>query len=139
MQRSGMAAKSSPAGKTDGVRRWRLAVLALAGFAVMQGVAQTVQAQEPWRHYRGWQPERWHGGRWHHGWHGGRLGWWWIAPGIGWTFYTAPVYPYPPLPVPAALPAGPPPAATWYWCPHPRGYYPYVQRCFAPWRPVPAG
>ena len=116
-------------------------MLALLGCIALFGAMPAGQAQaQEWRHYHGWQPGRWHSGRWYHGVHGGRMGWWWIAPGIGWTFYTAPVYPYPPLPVPVAAPGGPPPApGMWYWCGRPRGYSPNVQRCRVPWQPVPAG
>jgi hypothetical protein len=123
-----------------GKRRWRVAVLALAGVAVVMLGAMPAGQAQGWRHYHGWHPQRWHTGHWHHGWHNGRFGWWWAAPGLAWAFYTAPVYPYPPLPVPVAAPAGPPPApGMWYWCPRPHGYYPYVHHCRLPWQPVPAG
>jgi hypothetical protein len=89
--------------------------------------------------------EVWLGGHWHHEWHNGRFGWWWFAGGI-WYFYDSPVYPYPTVvsDVIYAEPAtagAPPPgtsAPTYYWCDNPRGYYPYVQNCGMPWRPVPA-
>jgi hypothetical protein len=93
----------------------------------------------------------WRGGYWHHGWMGGRFGWWWFAGGA-WYFYDQPVYPYPtevseltivepaapPPPVvvqqpPAAAPAAP----SYYYCDNPAGYYPTVQTCTMPWRPVP--
>ena len=89
--------------------------------------------------------EVWVGGHWHHEWHNGRFGWWWFAGGV-WYFYDAPVYPYPTVvsEVTYAEPVGaaPPPAAaaapTYYWCDNPRGYYPAVQSCLIPWRPVAA-
>jgi hypothetical protein len=30
------------------------------------------------------------------------------------------------------------PAATWYYCDNPQGYYPYVRSCNQPWQSVPA-
>lgn len=37
----------------------------------------------------------------------------------------------------AAYPAAPyPPMAFWYYCPDPRGYYPYVAACKKPWQEV---
>ena len=85
----------------------------------------------------------WVGGHWHHEWHNGRLGWWWFAGGV-WYFYDQPVYPYPTVvsevtfaePAVVAPPA--PTAPTYYWCDNPRGYYPAVQSCGMPWRPVAA-
>jgi hypothetical protein len=90
----------------------------------------------------------WRGGRWWHGpWHG-RSGWWWFAGG-GWYFYDTPIYPYPgyvsdyyvgddyaDYPDSAAPGANP---YSWYYCQNPPGYYPYIQSCNGPWRPVPAG
>lgn len=81
----------------------------------------------------------WRGGHWYHGWHGNRFGWWWLVGGA-YVFYSAPVYPYPPVVV---EPETPPPDATapqqyWYYCRHPSGYYPYVARCPGGWRLVPA-
>lgn len=35
--------------------------------------------------------------------------------------------------VPAPAPAA---ANSWYYCPNPAGYYPYVQNCSQPWVPV---
>jgi len=79
----------------------------------------------------------WVGGHWHHEWHDGRFGWWWFAGGT-WYFYDAPVYPYPTVvsEVVYAEPVTAPGAPTYYWCDNPRGYYPYVQSCAIPWRPV---
>jgi hypothetical protein len=31
-----------------------------------------------------------------------------------------------------------PGASYWYYCHHPRGYYPYVAACRVPWQGVPA-
>jgi hypothetical protein len=136
-----------------GGRRFRAAgwMPAIAGFAGVLALAQPAAADwhdgHDWHGgaHGGWHGRdfaRWHRGYWRHGWHGGRFGWWWIAPGIGWTFYEAPVYPYPePPPLPVAAPGPPPPPAapaTWYYCTDPAGYYPYVERCMAPWQPVPA-
>lgn len=83
--------------------------------------------------------EAWRGGRWIHGVHDGRMGWWWFVGGV-WYFYPAPVYPYPEPPAEVYVaPAAPAPAVTYYyWCPRPRGYYPYVPACRLPWRAVPA-
>jgi len=78
----------------------------------------------------------WHGGHWFHGPHGGRKGWWWVL-GNAWYFYPAPVYPYPNPYIPPVM-APPPPAVTyWYYCRHPRGYYPYVPACYGRWHEVP--
>ncbi|HMA50557.1 MAG TPA: hypothetical protein VKP60_12435 [Magnetospirillaceae bacterium] len=90
----------------------------------------------------------WHGGG---GWHGGvyvGIGglydpWW---PGYYPGYWGPGYYPYyadPPVTViqqaPVAqapvAPAGPP---TYYYCDNPAGYYPYVQQCGTPWRPVAA-
>jgi len=91
----------------------------------------------------------WHGGHgWHHGWHGGwGWGWgvgigfydpWWPGYyGYGYSPYYYPYYSEPSVTVlqqaPAAQAA---PAASWYYCDNPAGYYPYVQTCSQPWRPV---
>jgi hypothetical protein len=93
-----------------------------------------------------------HGG-FHRGFHGGfhrfggpRIG---IGIGIGpfWAPFWAP-YAYPPVvvaPPPQVyvqpsppVAAQPPPPASWYYCEHPQGYYPYVQQCPGGWRQVPA-
>jgi hypothetical protein len=85
----------------------------------------------------------WAGGRWSHGWHGGHFGWWWLAGG-GWFFYPYAVYPYPDYVSTAYYddgdyaPAGDGGGSSWYHCDNPNGYYPYVQTCNGPWRPVPA-
>jgi len=86
----------------------------------------------------------WTHGYWHHGWYGGRLGWWWVV-GPRWTYYYGPVWPYwdpyPPrevIVVEQPQPTGPPPAAYWYRCDDPQGFYPYVASCPGGWTPVPA-
>jgi len=82
----------------------------------------------------------WRSGRWFQGRHGGRVGWWWVL-GDAWYYYPQPVYPYPDPylpPIVAAPPPGPP-GQFYYYCPRPRGYYPYVQACTVPWRAVPVG
>jgi hypothetical protein len=80
----------------------------------------------------------WVGGAWHRDWHNGRFGWWWTVGGV-WYFYAEPVYPYPLYvpPAEAEMPAGQPPAQTWYFCDNPSGYYPYVASCPTPWHEVP--
>ncbi|MDE2625284.1 MAG: hypothetical protein KGM40_07700 [Betaproteobacteria bacterium] len=40
--------------------------------------------------------------------------------------------------MPAYVQAPQAPAALWYYCDAAGGYYPYVQSCPQPWRPVPA-
>jgi hypothetical protein len=107
----------------------------------------------------------WHGG-WHGGWNGGCcwggssfslfLGFPAYYPypayayyppypaysyGYGYGYSYPPPY-YPPAPpvtvVQQTPPLGPAPVQNWYYCDDPRGYYPYVQNCDTPWRPVPA-
>ena len=79
---------------------------------------------------------------------------WYGAP----WFYGPPVYPYwqvPPVYIapPAYAPppvqylappvqSAPPPSQFWYYCKHPKGYYPYVNACPGGWQqvsPRPAG
>jgi hypothetical protein len=87
----------------------------------------------------------WRHGYWYHGSRGGRYAWWWYGGGI-WYPYAAPVYPYPnpyipPTVVVQAAPQPqplPPQAQSWYYCPNPQGYYPYVPQCNVPWQAVPA-
>jgi hypothetical protein len=127
---------------------FRIAAALVVGTATMPAAAQGwhdrdwerdrhVTREHPWQ---GPEFERWRHGRWWHGPHGGHVGWWWVVGG-DWYFYPAPVYPYPDpyLPPVVAAPV-PPPAAppVYYWCDHPRGYYPAVPACRAPWRAVPA-
>lgn len=118
----------------------------LASILLLSAFAGTAMAQRD-DHFRGdihnfrdHDLDFWRGGRWFHGPHGGRDGWWWIVGGA-WYFYPAPIYPYPDPYLPATVappPPGPTPAPTWYYCPKPQGYYPYVGECTVPWQPVPA-
>ena len=81
----------------------------------------------------------WTHGRWYHRFWHGRYGWWWYAGGA-WFWYNAPVYPYP-TDVSDYYYEEPDynePAANWYYCYNPPGYYPYVSSCYGPWQPVPA-
>jgi hypothetical protein len=80
----------------------------------------------------------WRTGRWFEGRHGGRAGWWWVL-GDAWYYYPQPVYPYPDPYLPPVVVAPPPgpPRQIYYYCPRPRGYFPYVQACTVPWRAVP--
>jgi hypothetical protein len=68
-------------------------------------------------------------------WGGHRFGGPRVAIGIGlgplWVPDAAPVVVSPPVVVP---PAAPP--TSWYYCDHPRGYYPYVPQCPSGWRAV---
>ena len=100
--------------------------------------------------------DHWRGGHWYHGWHDGRFAWWWLVGGGLWYWYPAAVYPYPDpytppvviqtAPVVQPAPAAPPPAvvqaqapaAVWYYCNHPAGYYPYVPQCPSGWTAVSA-
>ena len=91
----------------------------------------------------------WGGGRWGWGW---GPGWGWgVGLGLGWPYYwdpywygASPYYDYYPPTYTAVAPAvqAPAPIApqaqSWYYCASPKGYYPYVQSCNGPWRPVPA-
>jgi len=102
-------------------------------------------------HFSAQDRATWTGGHWSHGRHHGRDGWWWNA-GDGWFFYDQPIYPYPryasdyyyeddygpdygaaPNDEYAPVPNG---GYSWYYCNNPAGYYPYVQQCRGPWRPV---
>ena len=122
-----------------GKLRMAAVLLALLGGAAC--VPAMPAAAQGW-HHRGW-PGGWHDGYWHHGWYGGRMGWWWVAGG-NWYWYNAPVYPYPgavsEVYVSPPATVAPPPAAPapqmWYYCDNPAGYYPYVQTCSQPFRPV---
>lgn len=69
-----------------------------------------------------------------------------VVPG---PWYYAPppvVYAPPPVvytPPPVVVAPAPPayvsqPTRYWYYCDHPRGYYPYVTSCSHDWRQVPA-
>ena len=92
------------------------------------------------------------------GWHGRGWGWGWgVGLGVavaadaallGWPgYYYNPYYPYPYAPAanvtvvqspPVVAAPAQPPAAVWYYCGNPGGYYPYVQTCQVPWQTVPA-
>jgi hypothetical protein len=127
--------------------RLRVAAVALALVGGAMSIPATPAAAD-WHHgyWHGgyWHgPGYWHTGYWHNGWYGGRFGWWWVAGG-NWYWYNAPVYPYPAtvsevyvtppatMPAPQAAPA----PQMWYYCDNPAGYYPYVQSCSQPYRPV---
>jgi hypothetical protein len=80
-------------------------------------------------------------------WGGHRFGGSRVAIGIGlgsfwaplWAPYAAPVVVPPPVVVtPAPSVVGPPaaPPTFWYYCEHPKGYYPYVSQCPSGWRAV---
>jgi hypothetical protein len=123
----------------------RVAAVAVALLGGAFSVPAMPAAADHWHHgyWHGGYPGYWHTGYWHHGWYGGRFGWWWVTGG-GWYWYDAPVYPYPGVvsEVYVTPPANavPPPAAPapqmWYYCDNPAGYYPYVQTCSQPFRPV---
>lgn len=64
---------------------------------------------------------------------------WYGDPWYGW--YGDPFYGYRYRPVPMEPPlyierGAPGPAALWYFCSAPEGYYPYVKQCSTAWRPV---
>ena len=120
-----------------GARSLALAILAAATIAAAPASAQ----HGGWRGGGGW-----HGG-YHGGWHGG-WGWgvsvgfydpWWPGYYAGYPYYSY-AYDPPVTVVQQAVPAQQAPAApaSWYYCDNPAGYYPYVQNCSSPWRPVPA-
>jgi hypothetical protein len=121
--------------------------MAVAGLALLGGAASVPAmpaAADYWHHgYFHGGPGAWHAGYWHNGWYGGRFGWWWIAGG-SWYWYNAPVYPYPSAvsevyvtpPATVALPQAAQAPQMWYYCDNPAGYYPYVQTCGQPFRPV---
>ncbi len=88
-------------------------------------------------HFSRQERDHWQHGNWHHGRHHGRLGWWFVADDF-WYFYDAPIYPYPGY-VSYYYDDGyygDQSDYYWYWCDDPEGYYPYVQECNGPWRPV---
>ena len=94
------------------------------------------------RHVHRFEPYElglWSGGAWIEGWFDGRYGWWWTAGGRRY-WYDRPVYPTVVVtpPPPAAVAPPPPSPSTWYYCDNPAGYYPTVQTCAVPFRPVPA-
>jgi len=128
----------------------RVAAVALAVLGGAASIPAAPAAADYYHHgywhggyWHGGYPGYWHTGYWHNGWYGGRFGWWWVTGG-GWYYYNAPVYPYPaavsevyvtPPATVAAPPAAPAPQ-MWYYCDNPAGYYPYVQTCSQPFRPV---
>ena len=120
-----------------------LSILALVTLAT----ASVPSSADDWR-YRGddirnfhrHDLDAWRHGRWHHERHNGVFGWWWFGGGL-WYYYPAPIYPYPDPYVPPYATLPPPsdaPPANWYYCDNPRGYYPYVPRCYGYWHKVPA-
>ena len=131
-------------------KKLRVAAVALAVLGGAASIPAAPAAADYYRHgywhggyWHGGYPGYWHSGYWHNGWYGGRYGWWWVTGG-GWYWYNAPVYPYPgavsevyvtPPATVAAPPAAPAPQ-MWYYCDNPAGYYPYVQTCSQPFRPV---
>ena len=106
------------------------------GHPGFHGSAHFAFTHHDFAHFSPGEHGAWTGGHWHHGWHSGRLGWWWFAGGA-WYFYDAPVYPYPGYVSDYYVEDYGAPGQYWYYCPSPAGYYPYVQRCSAPWQPVP--
>ncbi len=92
-----------------------------------------------------------HGGYYHAGYYGGTrvyIGGGWGWPGWGWGpgwwgapyAYPSPYYGTTPVVVQSPteyVQQAPPAAQYWYYCPNPKGYYPYVQECTVPWIPVP--
>jgi hypothetical protein len=89
-------------------------------------------------HFTSQEREHWKRGNWHHGHHHGHNGWWFIVDDF-WFFYDSPIYPYPGY-VSYYYDDGyygDQSDYYWYWCDDPQGYYPYVQECNGPWRPVP--
>ncbi len=128
----------------------KLAAFLIAA-SLAAGLAGTASAQP--RHdgwHEGWHDrdvhrfhehdfDVWRTGHWYQGRHGGRAGWWWVL-GDAWYYYPQPVYPYPDPFVPPVVVAPPPPGPprqVFYYCPRPRGYFPYVQACTVPWRAMP--
>ena len=97
---------------------------------------------------------RWTSGHWRHERHGDYDGWWWLAGGA-WYFYPEPIYPYPDYvssetydedysdddtsgdDTAGGNDQDQQPAPYWYYCEHPKGYYPYVRSCDGKWEPVP--
>jgi len=63
----------------------------------------------------------------------------WYAP---YAYWPRPIYAPPPIQyvIPPAVPQAPipAPAADWYFCETPEGYYPYVMSCNGAWQRIPA-
>jgi hypothetical protein len=108
-----------------------------AASAEPAGAAGPPFAAGPVAHFAGQDLATWRHGHWWGGWLGGRPGWWWLAGGYGYL-YPAPVYPYPAYVAGVSAPgaASTPHGRAWWFCDNPAGYYPYVQSCPTPWRPV---
>lgn len=123
--------------------RLLVSVLALAVLAT----AASPAGADDWRYrdrdihkFRHHDLDAWRHGRWRHERHNGVRAWWWFSGGL-WYFYPRPVYPYPDPYIPPYAVIPPPvdaPPAYWYYCRNPRGYYPYVPRCYGYWHKVPA-
>ncbi len=90
--------------------------------------------------------QTWSRGTWQHTWHNGHFGWWWDCDDF-WFFYLEPIYTFPTFVsyyydddyYGDGYGNGYGYGASdysWYWCDEPEGYYPYVQTCEVPWRPV---
>lgn len=152
----------------DLARKYGLRSLALAAIAAATVAAAPAAAQHHGGgggyHGGGGYRGGYHGGGYHggRGWHGGGWGWgfglglglgvglydpWWPGYYGAYPYYS--YYPYyadPPVTViqqpmaivPQQQVQQAPAPATYYYCDDPAGYYPYVQNCAKPWRPVPA-
>lgn len=120
---------------------------ALVGPPPHEGYAEPVHHRFHHHEARLFPPDElvlWQQGYWDHGWHGGVFGWWFFADGV-WYLYNDPIYPYPPFVSETVVSDYVPPGFSdpsaqqyWYYCDNPAGYYPYVQNCSGPFRPVPA-
>jgi hypothetical protein len=117
-------------------------VAGVAGTASAQGRGHDRDRDRGWHdrdihHFHDRDFDVWRTGHWYQGRHGNRAGWWWVL-GNAWYYYPQPVYPYPdPYLPPVVAPPPGPPRQVYYYCPRPRGYYPYVAACRVPWRAVP--
>ncbi|HMA52334.1 MAG TPA: hypothetical protein VKP60_21390 [Magnetospirillaceae bacterium] len=140
----------------DLIRKYGLRSLALVAVTAAAIAAAPAAAQGHGGGHGGggYHGGGYHGGGWHGGgWHGGGWGWgvgigfydpWWPGYYGGYPYY--PYYADPPVTVIQQPMAVAPQQqvqqaqapATYYYCDDPAGYYPYVQNCGKPWRPVPA-
>jgi hypothetical protein len=134
------------------MRNWKQRVFIALLASVFGSLAVPAMADN-WRYhgnnirtFRHYDYNAWRHGHWYHGWRGGRYAWWWYGGGI-WYPYAAPIYPYPnpylpPTVVVQQVAPQPQPlqpqSQSWYYCPNPQGYYPYVPQCNVPWQSVPA-
>ena len=89
--------------------------------------------------YADWDDHPPYGGPW--GYHRNHFGWGDDHFSLSFNFGPSPYYrPAPPPPVYSYYVAPPMPVyrrevQTYaYYCPYPRGYYPYIQQCFRPWQ-----